>query len=462
MFDSWNGNWKRQKIPSAEPGHPAPSTALARQEQDFVTRPAHHFYGCGIIRLLFLLVLHGAASFRGASACLNLLAKFLPGTDRTPTAWCGELWIWRIGLYEILRPKEPAEDRVWIVDHTVQIGTTKCLVIVSVRLSWWQEQRRPLEHRDLEVLTVEPVEHSDGHTVEVQLECKAEEVGVPRAIISDHGSDLKRGIEAFQQTHPETASVYDIAHQIACLLKHELEADQRWSEFLRRMGETKPQLQQTALAFLTPPSPKSKARYMNLEELVRWGRNALDFLDHPRPVEGTVVDEEKLEEKLGWLREFRGALSEWEGILQVVSTTLEYVRHEGYHERAGKELRKRLKPLVREASSRRLARDILRFVEQQSTSAKPGERLIGSSECLESLIGKGKRLERQQSKSGFTRMVLAMAAAVAEPTTEYLKEALAAVTTSDVYEWARDLLGPSVQSQRRRAFAATAGGTKTG
>ena len=130
--------------------------------------------------------------------------------------------------------------------------------------------------------------------------------------------------------------------------------------------------------------------------------------------------------------------------------------------RAGKELRQRLKPLLRGAISRRLAGDILRFVKQQSISAKPGERLIGSSECLESLIGKGKRLERQQSKSGFTRMVLAMAAAVAEPTTEYLQEALAAVTTSDVYEWARDLLGPSVQSQRRLAFAEAPGGTKPG
>ena len=415
-----------------------------------------------MIRLFFEFVLHGAASFRSASACLRLLADFLSESARTPTAWCGELWIWRIGLYEIYRPKEPAQDRIWIVDHTVQIGTTKCLVIVSVRLSWWQEQRRPLEHQDLEVLTVDPVEHSDGPMVQSQLEFTAEQVGVPRAIISDHGSDLKRGIEAFQQTYPETASVYDIAHKLACLLKHELEADERWSEYLRRMGATKPQIQQTALAFLTPPSPKSKARYMNLEELVRWGGNALSFLDHPRPVPGTKLDGEKLEEKLSWLRDFRNAFSEWEGILDVVSATLDYVRHEGYHRNAAKELAKRLRPLLNAAPARRLARDILPFVQQQSELAKPGERLIGSSECLESLIGKGKRLERQHSKSGFTRMVLAMAAAVAKPTVEYLKEALAAVTTSDVNEWGRDVLGPSVQSQRQRAFAGVVAGTKTG
>lgn len=405
---------------------------------------------------------HAAASFRGASAGLKLLAEFLPGTRRTPTAWCGELWVWRLGLYEILRPKAPAADRVWLADHTVQLGTTKCLVIVSVRLSWWQQQRRPLEHQDLEVLAVTPMEHSDGPRVQRALESTAENVGVPRAIVSDHGSDLKRGIEAFQQEHPTTASVYDIAHKVACLLKHELEADARWSDFLQRLGQSKPQLQQTALAFLTPPSPKSKARYMNLEEVVRWGRRTLAFLDHPRPVEGTLVERSKLAEKLGWLATFRAALAEWEDWLGVVSTALDYVRHEGYHRRAAQELAPRLRAWLKQASSRRLAGDVLRFVKQQSAAAGRGERLIGSSECLESLIGKGKRLERQQSKSGFTKMVLAIAAAVVKPTTEYLQQALAAVTTADVYEWGRDLLGPSVQSQRRLAFTPLPRGTKPG
>jgi hypothetical protein len=109
-----------------------------------------------------------------------------------------------------------------------------------------------------------------------------------------------------------------------------------------------------------------------------------------------------------------------------------------------------------------VAKHIIEFVEEQSASARPGEHLLGSSECLESLIGKGKRMERQQSKSGFTKMVLAMAAAVVEPTKEYLQAALAYVSTETVYEWGHDLLGRSVQSQRRLAFARTNDGTKVG
>jgi hypothetical protein len=415
-----------------------------------------------VIRLFFEMVFQAAATFRSASASLELVREYLPDVDRTPTAWCGELWVMRIGLYELYRPKEQVSDRVWIMDHTVQVGTTKCLLIVGVRLSWWQEQRRPLEHGDLEILTLEPIDNSDGEAVRIQLESTADLVGVPRAIVSDQGTDLKRGIEAFRQDHPETVAVNDIAHKVASLVKRDLEDQDRWGEFLQHMGRTKLCLQQTQLALLMPPTPKNKSRYMNLEELVNWGGRALSFVDHPPAVDGVAVDRQKLQDKLGWIQDFREDLTRWLGLLKVISITLEYVRYGGYHRHAARELKKRLQPFLTHTYHRSITAQILAFVKQQSASAAPGERIIGSSECLESLIGTGKRIERQQSKSGFTKLVLAMAAAVAKPTAEYLKEALAAVSTKDLYEWGRDILGRSVQSQRRIAFAQVDSGTKSG
>ncbi len=47
----------------------------------------------------------------------------------TPS-WCtGRLWLLRLGYYKLTRPKEQADDWVWMVDHTVQLGPEKCLVI---------------------------------------------------------------------------------------------------------------------------------------------------------------------------------------------------------------------------------------------------------------------------------------------------------------------------------------------
>lgn len=401
------------------------------------------------------LVLDAACSLRGASAVLKLLGGLLPDLQRAPVANAGQLWLLRIGLYELTRSKEAADDWVWIVDHTVQIGVVKCLAIVGCRLSVWQAEDRPLEHRDLQVLALEPVERSDGEIVYRQLEETSRRTGsVPRAILSDEGTDLKRGIQAFCGEHEETVGSLDIAHQAAKLLKRELEGDPRWQRFVGQAGGVRQRLAQTPWAHLLPPTQRDKARYMNLAPLVAWGGNVLAHLDRCRAKNSPSADFDSLQVKLGWLADLRQALLEWGELMAAIDATLHYVRHEGYHRRAVRALRPQLAPLTTTRRTRRFAMRLLWFVRSQSARAQPGERLIGSSEVLESLLGKGKRLEGQQSKSGFTKMLLGVAAAVVQPTREYLTRALAHVKTEDVANWCREHLGISLQSQRRQAFAA--------
>ena len=434
----------------------------AKWDGEFSECPANHHYCYGIIHLFLDLVLRTACSLEGASAVLRLMRVFLPWAGGIPIGDSGQFWMLRVGLYEISRTKELTDDRIWIVDHTIQIGTTKCLLILSCRLSWWQENRGTLSHRDLEVLALEPVTKSDGAIVCKQLEETADKVGVPRAIVSDHGSDIKRGIATFQVNHPDTVSLYDIAHKMAILIKRELAGDEHWSTYLQHIGQTKQCVQQTSLAYLMPPTPKNKARFMNLEPLVNWGTKALAYLDNPQPVDDQPVDKKRLKEKLRWLRPFRRHLKRWDTMMRIVAITLKYIRQEGYHRRATGQLRQKLKPIAKDRPSRRLMENTLAFVKEQSALAQKNEHLIGSSECIESLIGKGKRLEGQQSKSGFTRMVLGMAAAVVEPTKDYLEKALDQVKTRDVVQWCKEKLGASVQSQKQRALKQSMNGTKTG
>ncbi len=80
------------------------------------------------------------AGQRCLAAVLRLVGPWLPGMERTPCANTARLWLLRLGLYELTRPKPRAEDWVWIMDHTVQIGTLKVLVILGVRLSQWEPE----------------------------------------------------------------------------------------------------------------------------------------------------------------------------------------------------------------------------------------------------------------------------------------------------------------------------------
>jgi hypothetical protein len=62
----------------------------------------------------------------------------------------------------------------------------------------------------------------------------------------------------------------------------------------------------------------------------------------------------------------------------------------------------------------RVKEELVRFVKEESEKAQEGERLLGSSEVIESVFGKFKRLEGNHAKSGITGLLLAIGAMVSE------------------------------------------------
>ena len=249
-------------------------------------------------------MLSAAASFRCASRSLEIVISSLQPGLPSPSWFCGRLWILRLGYYKLTRAKEKAEDWVWIVDHTVQVGAEKCLVILGLRLCCLPENRS-LSHEDVEPIALFPVKESNGEIVYQQLEEAIQKTGIPREIIADHGSDVKAGIDKFCQKHQQTCSVYDIKHRSAILLKNELQEDKDWVEFTQLSAQTKKRVQQTSLAPLAPPNQRTKSRYMNIDTLIQWGCEVLTFLDRQKEEPNKEFDHKQIEEKLGWVFSFR-------------------------------------------------------------------------------------------------------------------------------------------------------------
>lgn len=420
--------------------------------------------------VLFLkMLLSCAVGFRGAAAVLKVVSGLFPTDELAPSPNGGQMWLLRIGLHELSRHKEQTDDWVWIVDHTIQTGSVKCLAVVGVRLAAWEAKRAApgpsaaLEHHDLSAWMIEPVEKSDGLTVHRQLEDLSRRTGVvPREVLSDSGADLLNGIARFCAEHPQTTAAKDVSHAAANAVKRELNHDPQWAAFLADASQAKAKMRQTKFAFLLPPELKAKARWMNLDPLLAWSRKALAFVATPRPVPGASWEATELEEKMGWIRGYQEPLAAWSRMLQVAAASLTYIRAHGYHQDARRELEIELANFTGgvETPASRVAEMLLAFVEQQSCNIPVGQRLLGSSEILESLIGKAKQLEGQQSKSGFTKMILGLAASVCEVTEQKVGDALAAVKVHDVTTWIKDHLGTSVQGQRHHAFATPSPGTK--
>ena len=178
----------------------------------------------------------------------------------------------------------------------------------------------------MEVLDLIPVEKSDKQIVYQQLCAVAKKTGVPRAILHDNGGDLAGGMALFQAKYPSTDGLYDITHKAACLLKARLEKDPTWKAFCTRATQTKFETQQTELAFLVPPSQRSKARFMNLGNLVRWASETLAIVRQPPAIVLEHVTRERLEEKFGWLRDYEEPVRVWSQTQLVIDIVNDFVR----------------------------------------------------------------------------------------------------------------------------------------
>ena len=401
-------------------------------------------------------------SLRGTASATGLISRLLGGEQEVPSPTSVRSWLLRVGLYQLQRPLEQADDWVWIVDHTVQIGELKCMIIVGLRLSTWQQREdRTLSYEDVDLVGLWPVRTSTGEVVNDQLESVIARTGLPRLIVSDDGRDLHRGLALFQEQHPDVQWIYDIKHKTASLLKRELQGNPQWIAFAQRANQMKRQVHQTELAFCNPPQQRGKARYMNVDSLVAWGVKLLRWLDEPRPT-GRDLDASRIEEKLGWLREYREPLQRWQQAMQVIETAETYVRREGYHASSEAELRDQMPAVEAGSLADRLRRELLEFTEEQVSRVPPSSRFPGSSEVLESIIGKYKTLQGERGQFGATGMLLAVGAFVGRLTVNCIGTALEKIKGTALTNWEKTNLGATIQSQRKQAFPSPKQGTKTG
>ncbi len=402
---------------------------------------------------------------RGAGRIFDIITSFFELQQKTPSWYSGRLWMLRIGYYKLFREKIKADDWIWIIDHTIQAGREKCLVILGIRQEDLPPSELYLKHEDLEVIALFPVTHSNGDIVYQQLNETIEKTGVPKEIISDHGSDIKSGIEKFCSDHEQISFIYDIKHKCAAILKRELKDDEDWCQFVKNASKSKLELQQTCIFHMAPPNQRSKARYMNVEILVTWGANMISFLDQQKCRSADQNDDssnsEYIKDKLGWLDEYRKQIEYWQELVDVVKAAERYIKFNGIYVDCHNDLTVEL-PVVTFERIREVRDELLRFVDNESHKVNGNDILLGSSEIIESVIGKFKNMERDQAKSGFTSTLLNFASIVGKTTRGIIRDAMESVPTKKISEWVTDNLGQSVQSKKKEMLRAIKNGTKAG
>lgn len=410
--------------------------------------PCHH-YGPKMIALSINLAQNGG--LRSAESALQLVHDTYGIVGKVPHWTTIRTWMQRVGVAVMDLPLEAADDWVWMADHSCQVGSEKVLVVLAVRASKMPPPGTALKHEDLHVLIVQPGTQWKTEDVAKAYEKLAQKYGVPMALVVDGAPELRDAAEVLQKQRPEMLVLNDFKHQAANILKATVGKDEQFTKFSSLAGSTRNAVQQTELAHLRPPSSRPKSRFMNLAAILHWAALILWLLDHPEAKGREGISDERLTEKLGWVREFSEEIAIWNECQDVVSAGVTFMNEQGLFGGATAALR----ASMGETSSS-MATDVkqrlLEFTQASEKLLEEGQRLPISTEILESSFGLYKQLERQHSRGGFTSLLAAFGSLLRPVTPQTVRRDLARTSVKQMRAWVSNNLGATLTSKRQTAY----------
>jgi len=395
------------------------------------------------------MIINAASPFRTASNCLKIMFASLDELKgyKAPSFTTIKRWVQKVGYYKMKALKDIADDWMIIIDASIQMGEKKCVLILGCR-KINLPMNRALILEDLEVLAVKIVSRVDNIVINSLLNQVKLLVGNIFSICSDRGSDILLGIKNFQIANPDTINIGDTAHRVANFLRHTLEKCKVWLQFREQVTQSRRKMQHSKVSGALPPSPRTKARFMNVNSLIQHAVDMLILLDNG--ISTNEFDINELRMYLAWLPNYRNYIYYWDALAKIGEVARKCVRLENIHMGIVDSFEQGISSVKMGFRELQFADQISLFLMEQSKGMGFGDFSIGSTEVIESLFGKIKYMEREQRAYGFTSLILAALASVGKTDDRLIEAAISSTKLSDIEEWSVNEIGQSVQSQRRK------------
>jgi hypothetical protein len=416
--------------------------------------PGHQF---GVRLIALSIELAKRVGFRATSFVLETVFEALGIDLKVPSHDAIGQWTMRLGVAELADTFDKDQRVVWMADHSNQIGKEKVLLIIGMLVDDLPPPGETLNLEKLKVLAIIPGEQWKKEDVDREYQRLAAKIGAPAYLLCDGAVELRDPAEKLVKDGQKTIVLRDLKHHAANLLEKQVGRTERFKTFITQVGLTRNRVQQTELGHFAPPPLKQKSRFMNLASLLRWATMVLYHLDHAGSDSRRGVSERRMEEKLGWLREFSGDLLQWNGCQEVIDEALAWINRNGLSGDSSERLRSVLTSILEQspgptAAALEMASKLLDFVADSEQKLPDGERAWLSTEILESLFGRFKQLERQHSKGGFTRLLAALPTLCCRADAAKIRSRFATTKAKDVCQWISETLPITLTARRNAAY----------
>jgi len=418
----------------------------------------HHTFGPKMISLC--LNLCKEIGFRPAETALRIIFDWLGIQAAVPSFDAIRIWACRLGVAQLRSPVE-GDDWIWMVDHSNQIGQEKVLQIIGIRVADLPPLGETLPLEKMRVLATIPGTNWTRDDVRREYKKLAERIGAPRYLLADGAVELRESADALEIEGETPVVLRDMKHYAANVFEQLIGKDERFQEYLSKLGRTRSAVQQTELGHFTPPPQKPKARFMNLGPALRWGTMISYHLSNSHSKSRQGITAKRMNEKLGWVRDFRDELGVWNRCEEVMQASLRFINRHGVYRGVADKLKAELDRVRAEhppdcEPSATMASKLTAMVADSEALLGEGDRAWLSTENLESLFGRYKRLEGQHSKGGFTSLLAAMPMLLTNWTSKCVREGLSKVSVKEMKAWVKDALGPTLTSKRVAAYQESA------
>jgi hypothetical protein len=262
--------------------------------------------------------------------------------------------------------------------------------------------------------------------------------------VADGGNAIKKALRLVNIPH-----VYDITHKFAWFLKEIYKPEEGFQSYIKTMAKMRGKLSLSNVSHVLPPNQRFHSRYMNLDIISDWGLKALNYLEAKKVNDreyGELKWVKKYQELIKELAEVNTVLSEIKALLKTKALTLKNTKK-------AKKILENMK--IDTIRTRKLKTGISDFLNEQIALVTKLNKIICTSDIIESAFGKYKNYISNNPMVGITNLALSMAAFTSELNIKDIKLTLENVKIKDIKLWSETNIGETNLQRRMRVLKKT-------
>jgi hypothetical protein len=351
-------------------------------------------YSSKIMSLCILLHIAAGCSLRGTiKVLLTLQLELGLRLSEIPGKSSIDNWIRRLGYYEYngYNSGMYPQGYALIIDESMVIGQQRMMVVLGLPAEKTGIHACKFDVVRLLYLSVKS--SWKGSDIAELLEKVKEKMGAaPLYVISDGSSTLKKGIR-----DAGLLRIFDTGHEIGKFLEQEYKNNEAYNSFTKAAAAIKLKEVMKGTAYLLPPKQRSISRFMNICEVVYWGRDMIASLN------SLTLEEQNT---FKWLNEHKEIINELQEVFNTTHCIMKCLKNKGLsHCSIDDSLvickkRSRLMP-------KSLQKKITNYLEEEKKKL-PDDKTCwhASSDIIESMFGKFKSQMSTNKLNGVTPSVL--------------------------------------------------------